>query len=308
MVDLSIVIVSYNVRDLLAACLDSVFAEIARLAPRTVEVFVVDNASADGSAAMVAERFPQVRLIVNSDNRGFAAANNQALRESHGRCVVLLNPDTLVRPEALGTLLDFLDANPRVGVIGPRLVNPDGSFQHSAFGFPTLAQAFFDFFPIHHRLFDSRLNGRYPRRLYERGQPFCVDHPLGACLMARREALEQVGWLDEGFFIYCEEIDWCLRMKQAGWGVYCVPQAEVVHYVAQSTCQFRGEMFVALWRSRYRLFAKHYGRGFISAMRQIVRLGLWCEARRARGQAARGEIGAVELAKRLEAYRQVAAM
>jgi N-acetylglucosaminyl-diphospho-decaprenol L-rhamnosyltransferase len=298
-VDLSVVVVSYNTRELLAACLESVFRPLER-SNLQAQVFVVDNASSDGSAAMVRERFPQVRLIANQENRGFAAANNQALRQSQSRYALLLNPDTEVQGDALGTLVRFMDGNPRVGVAGAKLLYPDGWVQHSAFAFPTLAQALFDFFPIHHRLIRSRLNGRYPLRWYD-GPPFPVDHPLGACLIARREAIEQVGLLDERFFIYCEEIDWCLRFKGAGWEVYCVPQAEVVHHVAQSTSQFRDPMFVALWRSRFLLFQKHYGLLYRWAVRRIVRLGLARETLRAR----RGEMSQEELESRLAAYREV---
>jgi N-acetylglucosaminyl-diphospho-decaprenol L-rhamnosyltransferase len=331
--DLSIVIVSFNTRQLLKECLDSVYASLAE-STLTSEVIVVDNASRDGSAAMVRKHFPQVRLIANEDNRGFAAANNQALRTlGYGtgdrkypsssnlqyptsnihsppppEYVMLLNPDTIVGGSALDTLVRFMDENPPAGACGARLLHSDGGFQHSAFAFPTLFQVFLDFFPINYRLTDSPLNGRYPRRLYQAGKPFPIDHPLGAALMVRREVTEQVGLFDERFFIYCEEIDWCLRIKAAGWGIWCVPEAEIVHHVAQSTGQFRDEMFVALWRSRYQLFEKHYSRLFQWAARRIVRLGLWAQARRSRAAAQRGEITESELTSRLRAYRQVREM
>jgi len=323
--DLSIVIVSFNTRQLLKECLDSVYASLAE-STLVSEVVVVDNASRDGSAAMVQENFPQVRLITNEENRGFAAANNQALRAigygtgdtphpSLPKYVMLLNPDTIVGEGALTTLVRFMDENPRAGACGARLLHSDGSFQHSAFAFPTLFQVFLDFFPINYRLTNSRVNGRYPRRLYQTGKPFPIDHPLGATLIVRREAIEQVGLLDERFFMYCEEIDWCLRIKAAGWSIWCVPEAQVVHHVAQSTRQFRDEMFVALWKSRYQLFEKHYSRLFQWMARRIVRLGLWAEARRARAEARRaraaarrGEMTKSELTSRLMAYRQVAKM
>jgi N-acetylglucosaminyl-diphospho-decaprenol L-rhamnosyltransferase len=313
--DFSIVIVSFNTRQLLKECLDAVYASLAESA-LVSEVIVVDNASHDGSVAMVREHFPQVRLIANEDNRGFAAANNQALRAlGYGtgagphppppEHVMLLNPDTIVGKSALTTLVRFMDENPQAGACGARLLHSDGRFQHSAFAFPTLLQVLLDFFPINYRLADSRLNGRYPCRLYQAGQPFPIDHPLGATLMVRREAIERVGLLDERFFIYCEEIDWCLRIKAAGWEIWCVPEAEIVHHVAQSTGQFRDEMFVALWKSRYQLFEKQYSRLFQWVVRRIVRLGLWAEARRARAAARRGEITQSELTSRLMAYRQV---
>jgi N-acetylglucosaminyl-diphospho-decaprenol L-rhamnosyltransferase len=314
--DLAIVIVSWNVQGLLEACLTSVYGSLERSSLRG-EVWVVDNASTDGSAEMVRERFPQARLMANETNVGFAAANNQALRamgfssaEPHElpRYVLLLNPDTEVLDDALAAMVRFLDENPQAGVAGAKLLYPDGHLQHSAFAFPTLAQAFLDFFPLHYRLLNSRLNGRYPHKLYERGEPFPVDHPLGAALMTRREAIQEVGLLDERFFIYCEEIDWCVRMKKAGWGVYCVPRAEVVHHEAKSTRQVRGEMFVALWKSRYLLFEKHYSHFYQWAVRRIVRLGLRAEMRRALVAHERGEISKTELESCLAAYRTVAEM
>jgi len=281
-VDLSVVTVSYNVRALLADCLASLYQSLAG-APLAYEVLVVDNASRDDSVALVRREFPAVQLIANEDNRGFAAASNQGLARSRGRYVLCLNPDTRVVGHAVGTLLAFMEQRPRAGMAGGRLVYADGSFQHSAFRFPSLAQIFLDFFPLHHRLLDSPLNGRYPRALYERGAPFPVDHPLGAAMMVRREAIAQVGAMDERFFMYCEEIDWAMRIRRAGWEIYCVPEVEIVHHAGGSTGQFRDEMFVALWRSRYLLFEKHYSRAFRRAARLIVHLGLWRETRRLRG-------------------------
>jgi len=302
--DLSIVIVSWNVRELLTGCLASVFDSLDGSGIEH-EVLVVDNASADGSPEAVAERFPQARLIANAENCGFAAANNQALQLTQGRLVALLNPDTVVLDNALGMLLEFMLQKPAAGMCVPRLVYADGSFQHSAFRFPSLAQVLFDFFPFHSRLQESRLNGRYPHALYRAGRPFCIDHPLGACMVVTREVVAQVGGLDERFFMYCEEVDWAMRIKRACWQVYCVPAAEVVHYGAQSTRQFRYEMFVALWRSRFRLFAKHYGRAYNWAVRRIVRLGLWRAALSVKRQAEAGLVSEEEMQGRLAAYQRV---
>jgi len=305
--DLSVVIVSWNVKELLSGCLESVCSS---LQDEGIEhqVLVVDNASSDGSPEMVLQQFPQVRLLANAANKGFAAANNQALAQTQGRYVVLLNPDTVVRRDALGTLLRFLEQMPSAGMVGPRLVYGDGRFQHSAFGFPSVAQVFLDFFPLHYRLSESQLNGRYPRSLYASGHPFEVDHPLGACMMVRRQVVERIGGMDEQFFMYCEEVDWAMRVWRAGWSIYCVPTAEVVHYEGQSTRQFRDGMFVALWRSRLRLFAKHYGVLDNWALRGLIRLGLWQERQRARRRREAGAISEQELAGRLSAYQRVREM
>lgn len=311
--DLSVVIVSYNTRDLLRDCLRSVFASLDCPLPLSTpdasghlaaEVWVVDNASADGSAALVATEFPQVRLVANDKNLGFAAANNQALHQSKGRYVLLLNPDAVVLGDAFGHLVAFLDENPAAAAAGAVLLNGDGTLQDSCFHFPTLLMSLFDFFPLNHRVSNSRWNGRYPLRRYA-GHPFPIDHPLGACLIVRRAVAEKVGWLDADFFMYCEEVDWCLRIKRAGWQIYCVTQAKVIHYGGQSTAQFRGQMLVALHHSRQQLFAKHYGPGYQWAHRQIVRLGVAAEALRAWRSARRGQIGEQELIERMAAYNTI---
>jgi N-acetylglucosaminyl-diphospho-decaprenol L-rhamnosyltransferase len=306
--DLAVIVVNWNVRELLAACLEALFEF------RTV---VVDNASSDGSVEMVQECFPQVRLIANSHNLGFAGGNNQGLRElglgarnsqsiqassqlsasGTPRYVLLLNPDTLVREGAIAAMVDFMESNPQAGACGARLVYGDGSFQHSAFGFPGLAQIGLDFWPVHGRLLESRLNGRYPRRLYAAGRPFEVDHPLGAALMVRAEVVAQVGVMDEAFHMYCEEIDWCWRIKRAGVKVYCVPRAEIVHYGGQSTAQARPEMIAALWRSRKRLYSKYYPAWKRHLAFALVRAGARAQIRRLEKDAAVAN-----------AYRQVAEM
>lgn len=254
---------------------------------------------------MVRQEFPEARLLPLDENRGFAAANNLAIRDSDARYVLLLNPDTEVLGDAPAALVRFLDAHPTVGACGGRLLNPDLTFQHSCFHFPTLPMSFFDFLPLNHRIVNSRLNGRYPRRWYNR--PFPIDHPLGACLMVRREAIRQVGVLDEGFFMYCEEVDWCYRIKQAGWEIYYTPDAEIVHHGGQSTRQRAGPMLIELHRSRDRFFRKHYGGAYAEAARAIVRLGMAAASRRARQDAAASRIDRATLEQQLAIFREVGA-
>ena len=299
-------------------------------------VIVIDNASADGSADMVAAEFPQVRLVASQDNLGFAGGNNRALRmlgfgsaEVQGaggakqqpdgddspfairnsQFVLLLNPDAEPLGDALGQMARFLDEHPKVGGVGAQLQYPDGRFQHSAFRFPDLWQLWFDFFPPRpRRLLDSGLNGRYSRALYDAGRPFPIDFALGAALMVRREAIQAAGLLDEDYFMYAEEVDWCWRIQRAGWPFYCVPTARVIHHGGASARQFREQSFLNLWRSRKRLYDRFYGprRRWLAA--QIVRLGMWAEARRARQAAARGEIALEELPSRLAAVEKVKAL
>jgi len=304
--ELTLVIVSYRVREHLQRCL----ASLARASGSfPLEIIVVDNASSDGSREMVAEQYPNVRLLANRENVGFAKANNQGLQLAKGRYWMLLNPDTEILPgdaNPLRTMVGFMDEHPRVGACGASLFFPDGTRQHSAFRFPSLAQIYIDLFPVNWRLRESRLNGRYPVSAYESGAPFLIDHPLGAALLVRPEAVAKVGLLDEDYFIYAEEVEWCMRLKRAGWEVWCVPQARIIHHEAQSTRQFRDTMFVELWKARFTLFRKNYSRGFNAAARALVRQGMARAVSRVDQAASRGEVTQEEERRKLDAYRQVA--
>jgi N-acetylglucosaminyl-diphospho-decaprenol L-rhamnosyltransferase len=256
------VVVSYNVRELLEACLESVRQQ--QLAHK-FDVWVVDNASADGSADMVPQRFPNVQLIANSDNLGFARANNQAIRAARGRYLLILNPDTEILSGSLDRMIDYMDGHPDTGIAGVRLVFADGSFQHSAFRFPGLAQAGLDLFPLHPRLVESRLNGRYPRRAYEHEMD--IDHPLGACFMLRRSTGME---FDESYFMYVEEVDLCWRLKRAGWRIRYLPELKVLHHAGASTRQRSAAMRAQLFHSR-RLFNRRYrGRLFNLAWETLL--------------------------------------
>jgi GT2 family glycosyltransferase len=313
--NLGVVIVSYNVRELLHGCLNSLFADITRTPGLEAQVVVVDNNSADGSAEMVAAAFPQIRLFANEENLGFAGGNNQGLRHlgfgetepsaHRPDAVLLLNPDTEVQPGALAAMTGFLGEHPAAGGCGARLNYPDGSLQHGAFHFPGLTQLFLDLYPVHHRLLDSRLNGRYPRRLYDGVEPFAIDFALGAALMVRAEAIAAAGLLDEGYFMYAEEMDWQRRIQDAGWPLYCAPAARITHYEGQSARQFRCRMTVALWRSRLRYYDRYYPAWKRRAARWLIARGMKTKAKEARAAHARGEIDEQQLDEQLEACRQV---
>jgi N-acetylglucosaminyl-diphospho-decaprenol L-rhamnosyltransferase len=303
---LTVAIVSFNTRRLLEACLSALLDSLTATPELGARVVVIDNASPDGSAAMVRARFPCVELRASPENLGFSGGNNLVLREARTPYLLLLNPDTEVRGDAPAALVRFLEAHPRAGAVGGRLVYPDGSFQHSAFRFPTLSMSFLDFFPINHRIIDSRLNGRYPRDWY--GRAFEIDHPLGAALMLRRDALDQIGPLDEGYFMYAEEVDLCWRIKQAGWQIWYTPDATIVHHQGAATRQFRGEMLVQLHRSRYRFFAKHYPTWFGPAARAVVRAGVLRDLARAAAQRRRGGIDAAEWRQHRDVYGRLLAL
>ena len=277
--DISVIIVSWNVRDYLANCLRSVYADL-ELSGLKGEVWVVDNASTDGTQELLADLFPSTRLIVNGDNPGFGAANNQGMQAASDngqapKFYLLLNPDTLIRPNALAQMVDCLASEPNAGVAGARLVYSDGRFQHSAFEFPGLVQLTFDLFHLPDRLYESKLNGRYPRRLYRSDrEPFEVDHPLGAAMLVRTDVAIATGGFDESYHMYCEEIDWCWRIRQAGWTIYAVPKAEIVHYGGESTRQVQARSIENLWGSRAHLYRQHHGSARFTMARWMAQRGL----------------------------------
>jgi GT2 family glycosyltransferase len=251
----SIVIVSWNTRELLRACLQSA-REAARDFPNAVGIVVVDNASQDGSAEMVRAAFPEVDLVRNATNVGFAAANNQGIRRTRGRYVLLLNPDTEGRAGFLRTLVSFLESHDETGAVGPRVLGATGEHQVSCYPLPTLGR---ELWRLLH-LDAIRPRGTYPISLFEATTPQRVESILGACLLVRRDALEAAGLLDEQFFIYTEEIDLCRRLQDRGWHLYWIPRSVIVHHGGASTTQVALRMFVELYRSKVQYFRKHFGR------------------------------------------------
>lgn len=269
-VTISVIIVSWNTRDLLLDCLARLPAALGPLHTRA-EVIVVDNASTDGTVEAVRARFPTTRVLPLTTNHGFAVANNAGIAVAAGETICLLNPDTAPRPGSLALLARHLDARPEVGLVGPRLLNADGTEQAIGFKFPTLVQVFLDFFPLGGRLAHSTINGRYPDA--PRDRPFPVDFPLGACMVVRRTVFETAGRFDPGYFMYAEEVDLARRVHTHGWQVHCLPTAEVVHYGGQSTTRQPAEMFVELHRSRARYFRRHESFAFVVVARCVTRIG-----------------------------------
>jgi hypothetical protein len=266
--DLSIIIVNWNTRDLLAKCLQSVWHNVCRLRRLAVETFVVDNASTDGSVQMVRDRFPWVKLIENTENIGFAAANNQAIRHSQGRYVVLLNSDTEVISGALETMVQFMEEHPQVSGCGPLLLNADGSLQVSCYPMLTPEREFWRL------LFLDRLWHRatYVQQRWDREIPRPVEVIKGACLLLRCAALEQVGLLDERYFMYTEEFDLCCRLMHAGWELWWVPQATVMHYGEGSSKQMAEAMYVQLYRSKVYFYRKFGGLHRADRFKRLIRL------------------------------------
>jgi len=332
---LAIVILSYNTCDLLRNCLRSVFVSAAAsVAQLSVDVIVVDNASPDGSANMVAAEFPHAYLIAAQENLGYTGGNNLALNllgftvaapyaAAHQlpnlpaklpAAVLLLNADTEILGDALWQMAKCLHDRPEAGACGANLQYGDGRFQHGAFRFPSLFQVALDLFPLvglpgAHRIHNSWLNGRYPQARWQANTSFRVDFVLGAALMVRGVAIQQVGGLDDEFFLYCEEMDWCLRLAAAGWPVYAVPTAHVIHYEGQSSRQVRWSAYVRLWRSRFRFYAKHHSRyphGYLRWLRGLLRIGLVWRKIAAQRRFASGKLTGEELQAELDAYRVIA--
>lgn len=256
--DVSVVVVSYRSRDYLPGCLDAVRASL-EASDLAGEVIVIDNASPDDTAALVAERYPWVRLIVNEVNQGFATAANQGIRQARGRVIVLLNPDARPVGDALGRLVRFLARHPTVGAVGPRLRYPDGRTQPSRRRFPTLLTGFLESTLIQ----DYWRNNRVLRQYYvaDRSDDELqeVDWLVGACLAIRREALATVGLLDERFFLYSEEVEWFWRLRRAGWRVYYLPDAEVVHSEGASSEPESAFRQVAFDTAKVQLYRILYG-------------------------------------------------
>lgn len=250
---LSIILVSWNTRQLLADCLDSVYVYPPN---DSFEVLVVDNASGDGSAAMVRERFPQARLIESEKNVGFAQGNNLAVPLCSGEYVLLLNPDTVVKPQALDALVQFMDAHSEAGAAGSRLLNPDETLQPSCHPAPTLARELWRLFHLDR----IRPFGAYHMHRWDMNQPREVDVIQGASFIVRKAILDKIGFLDGRYFMYSEEVDLCYRLQKAGWKLYYVPASRVIHYGGQSTKLVAADMFLQLYLGKLMYFRKHYGR------------------------------------------------
>lgn len=270
MMDLSVCIVSYNCRDLLANCLRSVYAHHG---VSSFEVIVVDNASSDGTVEMLASEFPDVRLIASEENLGFARAMNLGMAQASGEVLVMLNPDTEVRPGALSHLVGFLRERPEAGAAGPRIEGPDGRLQYTCHVFPSVWLTLVAQLGLHRLLRATRTFGAYDMSWWDHAQPRRVDWLSGACLATRREVWEQVGPLDEGYFIYSEDVDWCWRLSQAGWERWYLPGATVVHHEAGSWEDAPLERILASHRANFRFFRKNYGRASEVLVRILVALG-----------------------------------
>lgn len=264
--DLTISIISADNLNLLLPCLRSVFATTHRI---TLEVFLVDNASGDGTAETVQAAFPHIKLIRNTQRLGFSTNNNLVLRRGQGRYLMLLNDDTVVLDGALDALVTFMDEHPEVGVVGSYLLNPDHSLQVAFATFPH---------PIMEAIRPATVS-TLPKAARQ-NEPFEIDSVCGAAMLVRREAMEKVGVLDTAFDpIYSEEIDWCYRIKRAGWRIYALPQSRIIHYGSVTMNRGVPRKYELLLSHKLLFFRKHQGRtaaniyrvtlGFMTALKVV---------------------------------------
>jgi GT2 family glycosyltransferase len=272
--DVSIVIVNWKTRDELQACLSS----LSPFDSTIVEIIVVDNASNDGSVEMVQSEFPNVHIIANPANFGFAKAANIGITASQGRYILLLNPDTKAQPNLLPPLIQFADENPDIGIIGPKILNPDGSLQYSCRRFPSIIAAAFR---------NTFLGKLFPRNPYTRDYLMAewdhsevkdVDWVSGAAMFVRRKLLNEIGLLDERFYMYCEDVDLAFRAWKHGWRVTYYPHVSVTHTIGRSSDRCPNRMIIEFHKSMYRLYSKHYAPTPLSPKRLIVLLGLVARA------------------------------
>jgi len=272
---LTISIVNWNTRDDLAKAL----ASLALGGLSSYEVIVVDNGSSDGSAEMVRQRFPEVTLIANQENLGFARAHNQALRLARGRNILLLNPDCMVHKKALIKLVDFIESHFRVAAVGPKLRNPDATIQFSCRHFPNFAAGLFRNTPLGSLFPRNRYSQEYLMKDWDHTIPREVDWISGAAMCIKRQALEDVGLLDEEFFMYCEDVDWCYRARLKGWLIYYFPKAIMTHLIGRSSDQRPREMIREFHRSMALFYRKHYAQKWPFILRWLpvaaIKLRMW---------------------------------
>jgi len=269
--DLSIVIVSHNAEKLLRKCLDSIYCYQKELA---FEVRVVDNCSEDQTTTMVERDFPQVKLLKNQANPGFSAACNQGIRSSRGRYVFLLNPDTEFTAGGITRMIRFMESQPQAAICGPRMVDPQGRVQFSCRSFPSYLTAFSSGQSVLNRFFPRNpLSRKYLMRDLNRKKGSQVDWVSGSSLLTRREVFETIELLDERFFMYVEDVDFCLRARQNGLLTYYFPETTILHHIGQSTKRKRLSMQVEHHRSMYRFYCRHYAP--YPLLRGVVFLGVW---------------------------------
>jgi GT2 family glycosyltransferase len=266
--DISICIVTWNVSALLRDCLNSIYKNTDGL---TYEVIVVDNDSKDDSVEMVKREFPQVKLIENKTNAGFTRANNQAIKVAKGKMIMILNPDTEIIGNTMRQMMDFMDVHPECGVLGPKLLNTDGTLQRSCKTFPTLEVMLYNALFLDSLFPRSKVFGKHFMTWWDFDNIMEVEQPMGSALLIRREVLDSVGLFDEKIYFWFDEVDLLYRIKHSGWKIYFTPFAQIKHHLSKSFKQWKSFKQIMsgtiVWRkSRNYFFRKHYGRHTVFAL------------------------------------------
>jgi GT2 family glycosyltransferase len=268
--------VNFNAEKLLKKCLGSVYTETKQI---PFDVWVVDNNSTDASVPMMRQNFPQVNLIENKENVGFAKANNQAITKCTGDYILLLNPDTRILQNAIEKMVDFMDANPTVGICGCKVLNEDGTLQLACRrSIPTPGVAFFRLTGLSKLFPKSKIMAKYNLTYLDLDKPQGVDAVSGAFLMIRKKVVDGIGLLDERFFMYGEELDWCLRAKKAGWAVMYYPDAEIVHYKGECSKSNSRKAAFEFYRSMYLFHKKHFAENYSPITNFIIYIGILLRA------------------------------
>ena len=265
--DVSVILVNWNGSALLERALSALFTTTHKV---TMQVIVVDNASSDDSVAMVRQQFPQTTLLVNSENVGFARANNQALELVEGRYILLLNTDAFVHEGTVDGMVAFMDAHPDAGSVGCRLYYEDGTLQRSCFAFPTLVTELWSALFLDRLFSRSRYFGKYQMTYWDMNDTRAVDSLMGACLMVRSDVVRRIGLFDEQFFMYSEEIDLCYRIQKEGLKNYYLPHFSAIHLWGGSSRRIRRESFLRLYQSRVKFFRKHYGEEVVKRYKTVL--------------------------------------
>jgi GT2 family glycosyltransferase len=270
--DVSIIIVNYNTRKLTLECIESIYQSKM---PSQFEIYVVDNASSDGSIEAICKAFPYVKIIANKENVGFSKANNQAILESKGRYVLLLNSDTIVLENTISYIVDFMDTNIEAGATGCKVVLPDGTLDKACHrGFPTPEASLYYMLGLAKKLPNNpRFNG-YHKGYLNMDETHEIDCLVGAFMIVRRETIDEVGMLDETYFMYGEDIDWCYRIKGAGWKIYYNPNVEIVHYKGASSRRKPNKVVYEFHRAMFLFHGKHLAKDYNFLINVFVYLGI----------------------------------
>ncbi|MBD3287314.1 glycosyltransferase [candidate division KSB1 bacterium] len=276
MIELSIIIVNFNVKELLEQTLLSVKRATHQISK---EIFVVDNASTDGSVGMIRQKFPEVKLIANKENIGFGKANNQAMAHAQGRFFVILNPDTVVQEDTFSVIIDFFEKNSRAGMVGCKILNPDGSLQLACRrSFPTPWVGFTRIVGLSRIFPKSKLFGKYNLTYLDPDETYEVEAISGSFMVVRSEVAQEVGFFDESFFMYGEDLDWCYRIQEAGWKIYYVPDTKIIHFKGESTKKAGIDLTIEFYRAMRLFVQKHYHSRYFYLPQWFLVLGITLRA------------------------------